>query len=110
MFELAEKIPSNLKLNDGVGKYILRCAAQKKLPKEVAFRKKVGFSVPVCSWMHEDDIKEMMQKVLFGEASKQIFCQDKLRKYWESFQNGNDSLRSLVFAIYVFLIWYEMWF
>lgn len=110
MFELAAKIPSDLKLHDGVGKYILRCSAEKRLPHEIAFRKKVGFSVPVCPWMREPEIRKRMEEVLFGETSKMVFCQGRLARWWNTYQNGDDSLRSLVFAVYIFLIWYEMWF
>lgn len=110
MFELSCKIPSSLKLRNGVGKYIFRSASQKKLPYDIAFRKKTSFSVPTDMWMRRDDIKEMMEKTLFGEASKKMFCQNMLYSYWSNFQNGNDELRFIIFTIYVFIIWYEQWF
>ena len=110
MFELAARIPSDLKLHDGIGKYILRRAAEQALPHDVAFREKVGFSVPISRWMRQDGIREEMEKTLFGDASRKIFRQDLLKRYWTNFQNGSDGIRSVIFAVYVFLIWYEMWF
>ena len=53
MVDLAMRIPTGLRLKDGCGKYVLRKAAQNRLPHEVAFRGKVGFSVPIRAWMRE---------------------------------------------------------
>ena len=105
LFELAARIPSALKWKDGTGKYILRRAAEKRLPHAVAFRQKNGFSVPVRSWLRREPFRARVEAVLLGEGSARFFDPALLRKYWSSFQSGNDSVWQIVYAAYVFIIW-----
>ena len=94
-----------MKWKDGTGKYILRRAAEKRLPHAVAFRQKNGFSVPVRSWLRREPFRARVEAVLLGEGSARFFDPALLRKYWSSFQSGNDSVWQIVYAAYVFIIW-----
>ena len=107
MVDLATRVPADLRLKDGCGKYVLRKAAQRRLPDEVAFRAKVGFSVPIRVWMREEARREEIESVLFGSSSLLFFNKAMVRSYWESFLDGNDYLWHIVYALYVFLIWYR---
>ena len=107
MVDLACRIPASFRLKDGCGKYILRRAAQNRLPREVAFRRKVGFSVPICAWMRDESRRESIESVLFGSSSSLFFSTDQTRRYWNSFLNGNDDMWKIVYAVYVFLIWHR---
>ena len=106
MVDLATRIPASLKLKNGCGKYILRMAAQKRLPHEVAFRRKIGFSVPICSWMREPRHRESIEALLFGDDSALFFDTALVRRYWTSFLEGNDEVWKAVYALYVFMVWY----
>ena len=105
LFELSTRIPAALKWKDGVGKYILRRAAEQQLPHEVAFRSKIGFSVPIGNWMRREPFRARFEAVLFGPQSARFFDQSQLRRYWAAFLEGNDVMRQIVYAAYVFLIW-----
>lgn len=107
MVDLATRVPADFRLRDGCGKYVLRKAARRKLPEEVAFRAKVGFSVPIRAWMREEDRREEIESVLFDSSSEQIFDRDLVQSYWDSFLGGDDYLWHIVYALYVFLIWYR---
>jgi asparagine synthase (glutamine-hydrolysing) len=48
--EMAAQIPFELKVKNGILKYILKKAAEKYVPKENLYRKKMGFSVPLAEW------------------------------------------------------------
>ena len=107
MVDLACRIPASFRLKDDCGKYILRRAAQNRLPREVAFRRKVGFSVPICAWMRDERRRESIESVLFGSSSSLFFSTDQTHRYWNSFLNGNDDMWKIVYAVYVFLIWHR---
>ena len=107
MMELAFKIPASLKRKDGCGKYILRKAAGKRLPHEIAFRPKVGFSVPVRIWMQEEQHRGCIEQALFGNVSKAFFDQELLRSFWASFLMGRTGSWQILYAVFVFVIWYE---
>ncbi|TSC88379.1 MAG: asparagine synthase (glutamine-hydrolysing) [Microgenomates group bacterium Gr01-1014_16] len=50
MMELAASIPYNLKVRNGVNKYILKKSLEGLVPKENLYRKKMGFSIPLVKW------------------------------------------------------------
>lgn len=49
--EFAARVPDNMKIRDGVGKYILKRAMEDIIPREVIDRKKLGFPTPLRSWL-----------------------------------------------------------
>ena len=89
-------------------KLAFRTAASGKLPDEVAFRKKVGFPVPIRKWLQSEKYNRPIEEKLFGEASKRFFDQDELRKMWTSFLGGDEFLWNRVYAVYAFLLWYDL--
>ena len=107
VFELSAKIPAALKAKDGCEKYIFRQAANRYLPDEISFRKKAGFPVPMKNWMREESIRESIESVLFGKTAEQFFNMKGLKVFLRNFYNGNDALYSIIYTIYIFLIWYE---
>lgn len=60
----SDKLPFNYKINNFYGKFILREIAKKYLPNEIIKRKKMGFSVPLNSWITEntDEFKKKFEK------------------------------------------------
>ena len=107
MVDLAARIPAGFKLKDGCGKHVLRTAALSRLPHEIAFRGKVGFSVPIRAWMREDARRKDFESVLFGPRSSLFFDKGLVESYWRSFLDGNDDLWHIIYAIYAFLIWHR---
>ena len=105
LFELSARIPSSLKRKDGVEKYILRRTAVARLPREIAFRPKVGFSVPVRGWLRLEPFRSQVEAVLFGARSAGLFDPVLLRRYWSAFQDGNDVIWQVPYAAYVLLLW-----
>ena len=108
LFNAASKIPSEYKFMNNQNKYVFRKAASSRLPDEVAFRKKVGFPVPVRQWLKDECFKKIIEDRLFGESSKKFFVQQQLRKLWVSYIEGEDMYWNRVYAIYVFLLWYDL--
>jgi asparagine synthase (glutamine-hydrolysing) len=51
LVEFAARLPVKMKLQGMTTKYILRRAMRNRLPKEILTRKKMGFPVPVGSWL-----------------------------------------------------------
>ena len=54
IFDIASRMPSEYKVNEEQNKVALRTVAAKVLPEEIAFRKKLGFIVPIRIWMADD--------------------------------------------------------
>ena len=107
MFELGASIPSGLKRKDGTAKYILRKAAKTRLSQETAFRRKIGFSVPVRQWFREERFRPGIEQVLTGSVSRAFFDQEILENYWSSYLDGNDRVWDILYAVYIFVLWYD---
>ncbi len=107
MQKLAAQIPSSLLHKDGCGKYIFRKTAMRILPEEIAFRNKIGFRVPIRLWMREERHRRRIEEKLFGEVSESFFDPNRLRRYWDAFCEGNDEQWHILYAVFVFVLWYE---
>jgi asparagine synthase (glutamine-hydrolysing) len=108
LFNVASKIPPEYKFAHDQNKYVFRKAASSKLPDEVAFRKKVGFPVPVRKWLSDERFNKPICEKFFGETSKKFFDQDVLKKLWNDYLGGEEQLWGRVYAIYAFLLWYDI--
>jgi asparagine synthase (glutamine-hydrolysing) len=51
LVELAFALPSSVKVRGGVGKWVVKQVARKYLPDEIVDRRKLGFRVPMDSWL-----------------------------------------------------------
>jgi asparagine synthase (glutamine-hydrolysing) len=49
--EFSTRVPDRLKIRGGEGKYILKKAVEDLLPREIIYRKKMGFSTPLRRWL-----------------------------------------------------------
>lgn len=50
LMEFAAKLPTNLRVRKGQGKYILKKSMERYLPKDILYRPKMGFVTPIAQW------------------------------------------------------------
>ena len=55
--EFSTAVPDRMKIRGGVGKYILKRAVEDLLPKEIVYRKKMGFPTPLRAWLRDDSAR-----------------------------------------------------
>lgn len=71
LIEFAARIPSRLKLHGGTeGKHIFKRIAERYLPRQVIYRRKMGFGVPLDHWFR-NELKEMAHDVLLSQRAMQ---------------------------------------
>ena len=51
--EFSTRVPGDLKLRHGEGKYIVKKAVEDLLPAEIVYRKKMGFPTPLRQWLRD---------------------------------------------------------
>ena len=108
LFDAARRIPEEYKFMEDQNKYVFRKAASSLLPDEVAFRKKVGFPVPVRKWLADSRFNKQIEEKLFGESSAKLFDREAIEDMWTRFIGGEELLWNRVYAVYVFLLWYDI--
>lgn len=62
--EFAASVPRNLKVRDGVGKYIIKRAVEDLLPRDIIYRKKMGFPTPLKQWFREKNTDALLAGLL----------------------------------------------
>lgn len=68
LIEFAASLPEDLKMRRFQTKSLLKKAAARLVPKEVIYRRKMGFGVPIGKWFRED-MKDFVKSVLLSESS-----------------------------------------
>jgi asparagine synthase (glutamine-hydrolysing) len=66
LVEWLAALPSSLKLRGGEGKLLLKKAMEPLLPREVLYRPKMGFAVPLARWFR-GPLKQRMREAVLGE-------------------------------------------
>ena len=69
--DFATRLPPSYKLRDGVGKRILKKAAEPYIDNDLIYRRKQGFGAPMEEWFREGD---------FGRRSVAAFERSELTK------------------------------
>lgn len=110
IFDIASRMPSKYKVNSEQNKVALRTAAAKVLPEEVAFRKKLGFVVPIRIWMADDRYNQDVREKFRGNTAKEFFNMDAIQGIFNEYIEGNSDNWRKVWTIYTFLVWYEIYF
>lgn len=110
IFDIASRIPSQFKVNEEQNKVALRTAAAKVLPEDIAFRKKLGFVVPIRMWMADERYNIDVRKKFKSDIAEKFFNLDEINAIFDDYIGGNSDNWRKVWTIYTFLVWYEEYF
>ncbi len=110
IFDIASRIPAQLKVNEEQNKVALRTAASKVLPDEIAFRKKLGFVVPIRMWMADERYNSDVKAKFNSEIAEKFFNVKEINAIFDEYIGGNSDNWRKVWTIYTFLVWYEEYF
>ena len=87
-----------------------RTAAAKVLPEEIAFRKKLGFIVPIRIWLADERYNQDVVRLLNSDIAEKFFNMEAIRAIYDEYIGGNSDNWRKVWTIYTFLVWYEEYF
>lgn len=110
IFDIASRLPSKYKVNGEQNKIALRMAAVKVLPEEIAFRKKLGFVVPIRIWMADERYNQDVKAKFHSEIADKFFHLEEINAIFDDYIGGNSDNWRKIWAIYTFLVWYEEYF
>ena len=89
LVEWLATLPSRFKLAGGEGKWLLKRAMQPLLPRDVLYRRKMGFAVPLAAWFR-GPLRERMFEAVCGDrlADSGYFNPDALKRLAEQHGRG----------------------
>ena len=109
LVEFAATIPPRYRIARGMTKYVLRMAAARRLPGEVYRRPKLGFPVPLASWIREhyrDGLRELWR----SEAARLYFNPAALEQMLDQHCEGRADNARKIWTAAVFLLWHRLYF
>jgi asparagine synthase (glutamine-hydrolysing) len=61
--EFAARVPDSLKIRGGTGKYILKRAVEDLIPREIVYRRKMGFPTPLRAWLRSPKAAALIERL-----------------------------------------------
>ena len=71
IIEFAANLPLQFKVNFFKTKYLLKKVAERYLPKDIIYRKKMGFGIPTEKWLGDENLD--FKKVMYADWEKMFF-------------------------------------
>lgn len=109
VFGVSSRIPTRLRLDDEQTKIPLRMAAERNIPKSWAQKEKLGFPVPIVSWLREDAYYKRIREAFTSPAADRYFHTDQLVSLLDEHRAGKDNSRR-IWIVYMFLLWHKAYF
>ena len=110
IIELMARLPSKYKLKNGKTKIVLKKIVHSHIPKKLMDRPKMGFGVPMQSWL-KADLKPLLLHYLDDNRliRENILDYRVVSRLRDSYlKNKNENAHKL-WLILVFEMWYERW-
>jgi asparagine synthase (glutamine-hydrolysing) len=108
--EWAAQLPSEYKYHGGQKKYILKQIVHKYLPKEMMERPKMGFGIPIESWLGAE-LKDLVHKYLSEKSLREhsLFNTEEVQKIVTDFYRGRKEKHLKIWYLLMFQMWYKYW-
>jgi asparagine synthase (glutamine-hydrolysing) len=110
LVEFALALPAEMKVRDGVGKYLLKKAVAGLLPPEITYREKQGFGAPVSEWFRGDlglrARREIRESSL---AQRGLIDYDSVDWLWEAHLAGRGNWSFQLWNLYNVSAWHDYW-
>lgn len=108
LIEFVQKIPANLKLKANETKYIFKKAMEGIVPKEILYREKQGFGVPVGEWINQQ-LKDRMQDILREKKTVErgYFEQKYIRVLLDEHAQGRRDHSHALWILWMLELWHR---
>jgi len=108
LIEFMSRVPSDIKIKNGIKKNLLKQIAYDYIPKELLDRPKKGFSVPFSAWM-KNELKPLLMETLSIENLKKdgILNPEYVINIRNSFLNGKEEYKYKIWSILLYQLWFE---
>lgn len=106
--EFAWRLPLDYKLREGVGKWPLRQVLYKYVPKELIERPKMGFGVPITTWLR-GPMRDWAEDLLNESRLKRegYFNSVLVRQKWAEHLSGQRNWQAQLWNVLMFQTWLE---
>jgi asparagine synthase (glutamine-hydrolysing) len=106
IIEFIESLPPKLKLRRLTGKYLHKKALLKWLPRDVVYRAKIGFTLPMGYWLRTS-MKPLVQDCLLSRNAQiaQYFDQEYIMRIVASHERGLEEYSRHIYLLLSLELW-----
>lgn len=109
VIEFCAKLPVHYKVKRGIGKYLLKKLAEKYLPKEILYRQKMGFGIPLTQWL-KGPIEPIIRDVLLDPALMEPLDINVIKEVVTQFYDRQIEHSSRLWVLLMFGLWKKVCF
>lgn len=108
LIEFAWRLPISLKIRNGVGKWLLRQVLYKYVPKELIERPKMGFGIPIDTWLR-GPLRSWADNLLNEKrlSEEGFFNPVPIKEKWREHLSGSRNWQYLLWDVLMFQSWLE---
>jgi len=103
LIEWAAGLPLGQKRRDGEGKWLLKKAMEPQLPRDILYRPKRGFAVPLQSWFR-GPLRSHVERAINSEKLNDagVFDRNELRSLWRRHLGGREDFAPQIWSVLMF--------
>jgi asparagine synthase (glutamine-hydrolysing) len=108
--DFVNSLPINLKMHSLQKKYIFKKLMENKLPKNIIYRKKKGFGIPLSDWLTKE-LKPLALNLFSKDKieSQGLFNYNYINKILNDHFSQRQDNRKLIWTLMIFQMWREKW-
>ncbi len=110
LVEFALALPMEMKVRDGVGKWLLKRTMDGLLPTDIVYRAKQGFGAPVAEWFRGDLGRRAQQEIRGSSlAERGLLDYERVDELWGAHRSGRADWSFQLWNLYNVSAWHDHW-
>lgn len=109
--EFVGTLPDKMKIRRFTTKYLLKKCMEKYLPREIIYRKKKGFGIPIADWF-KGPLRKPLEEILSEKRLKDqgLFDPAYVRLLMQQHFEGKRDNRKMLWTLFIFQKWWDRYF
>lgn len=108
LLEFSTALPDNFRRNGGEGKYLLKKLMERYLPREIIYRPKKGFPVPIAVWFRGPLYERVCEILLDARSlSRGYFRPEYISRVLHRHRIGAEDLSRRIFSLLALELWHR---
>jgi len=109
--EFATRVPDSLKIRGGTQKYILKRAVEDLLPREIIYRKKMGFPTPLRAWLLQPEAAPLLERLRARDGFLAgVFDLAEVERLLECHRSQTEDVTDRLWRLLNLQIWGDLFF